>query len=169
MQGCLKAGFCQGQAPNHVDQRYISFKVHSKRKATYYSWHFRQGPATIRSCKLILLGCFAAPWLMYQGLKMPILLHTELISQSVQILFFFLSVPNNLRRPIPKLLPGGQLQSSQEATWKMLVKRVVNGANGEDFWGGSSVLVEVHSLPLRPSRTHINRLSRPCASLLRKQ
>lgn len=106
---------------------------------------------------------------MYKGLKMPILLHTELILQSVQILFFSLSVPNNLRHPISKL-PGEQ-QSSQEATWKMLVKRVVNGANGEDFWGSSrsSVLVEAHSLPLRPSRTHINRLNRPCASLLRKQ
>eukprot|EP00435_Cladocopium_sp_Y103_P015828 s2738_g3.t3 len=29
---------------------------------------------------------------------------------------------------------GGQLQSSQEATWKMLVKRVVNGASSEDTY-----------------------------------
>ena len=72
---------------------------------------------------------------MYKGLKMPILLHTKLMLQSVQILFFSLSVPNNLRHPISKL-PGEQ-QSSQEATWKMLVKRVVNGANGQDFWGSS--------------------------------
>lgn len=29
---------------------------------------------------------------------------------------------------------GGHLQSSQEATWQMLVKRVVNGASSEDTY-----------------------------------